>query len=147
MEISNRIRIHMTAHGFWLTVYISRIYGLHRIYAVSSVRCISGTVYDTDHRFRNRMTIYGFQQAVFWCRVRFPATAVSFALFGQVLFSRLFLLSSSFASLFYCCICFAFILNFISGYGSWTPFCTEKGLFLVFLAWSRPSSLTIHCLV
>ena len=62
------------------------------------------------------------------------------------LFSRLFLLSSSFASLFYWCMCYALITSFIGGCGSWTPFCTEKGLLLVFLAWSRPSSLTVHFL-
>jgi len=69
----------------------------------------------------------------------------SFLLFlVNFLLSRLSLLSSSFAFLFYWCICFALIISCTSGYGSWTPFCTEKGLCLVFLAWSRPSSRTIH---
>jgi len=34
MEISDRIRIRMTVHGCWPTVYVRRIYGLNRIYAV-----------------------------------------------------------------------------------------------------------------
>ena len=42
---------------------------------------------------------------------------------------------------------FALINRFNSGDGSWTPFCTEKCLFWVFLAWSRPSSQTFHFLV
>ena len=57
----------------------------------------------------------------------------SFLLFlVNFLFSRLFFLSSSFASLFYWCMCFALIISFIGGYGSWTPLCTEKGLFWPF---------------
>jgi len=107
-------------------------------------------------RIRICMTVHGFRPTAYirriwivfagWCRVRFPATAVFLALFGQFLFSRLYLLSSSFASLYYWCMCFAVIISFIGGNGSWTPFCTEKGLSLVFLAWSRPSSLTVHFL-
>jgi hypothetical protein len=34
MEISDPIRIRMTVHGFWPTVYIRRMYGLNRICAV-----------------------------------------------------------------------------------------------------------------
>ena len=73
-----------------------------------------------SHRFRNRMTVYGFWPTVYtpyvrskppymdricrWCRVRFPATAIFFALFGHFLFSNLFFPSFSFASLFYWCM-------------------------------------------
>jgi len=101
-----------------------------------------------SHRFRNRMTVYGFWPTVYtpyvrskppymdricrWCRVRFPATAIFFAFFGQIsflepLFPELFL-----CLLFYWCMCFALIIIFIGGYGSWTPLCTEKVLFWPF---------------
>ena len=107
-----------TDGGMWasiLRVGQNRIYGVY----IRPYICWS-------HRIRIRIRISGFTQGRIYtaykpyiygfnvyipylqlvCRVRFPATAVSFALFGQVLFSRLFLLGSSFASLFYWCICF-----------------------------------------
>jgi hypothetical protein len=73
MEISDRFRIHMTVHGFWLTVYTRRLYGLNRIWIVFA----SGVGFDSQQ-----------QQSFLLFLVNF-------------LFSRLFLLSSSFASLFY----------------------------------------------
>jgi hypothetical protein len=105
--------------GVYLYVYTACIYGLNRIYMDRICR---------------------------WCRFQYPATAVAFALFGQLFFPRLFLLSSSFATLFSRCKFFALINSCIGVYGSRTPFCTKKGIFLVFLARSRLSSLTIHFL-
>ena len=86
--------------------------------------------------------------------VRIPATAVwkqqqseIFALFGQFSFLEPLLTElSSFASLFYWCMCFALIISFIGGYGKLNSNLHWKGIFLVFLAWSSPSSLTIHFL-
>jgi len=34
MKISHRIRIRMTVYWFWPTVYIRRMYGRNRVYAV-----------------------------------------------------------------------------------------------------------------
>ena len=78
MTLSHRFRNRMTVYGFWPTVYIRRMYGLNRIY-----------------------TVYGpYLQLV--CKVRFPATAVSFALFGQFSF-----LAPLLPELF---LCFPFLL-------------------------------------
>jgi len=80
MEISDRIRIRMTVHRFWPTMYIRRMYGLNRIYAV-----------------------YGPDRICRWCRVRIPATAVyKFALLGQFSF-----LAPLLTELF---LCFPFLL-------------------------------------
>jgi hypothetical protein len=106
-------------------------FGLPYIYAVCTVVTVYTPYMDRTCR---------------WCRIRIPATAVLFAPFGHIIFSCLFLPSSFFPSLFYKCMFFALINSFIGGYGSWTPFCTGKGFFWVFLAWSRPNSLTIHYL-
>jgi len=80
-----------------------------------------------------------------WCS-SIPSNSSLFCSFWSIFFSR----ASSYWALpllpFPIDACFALLNSFIGGYASWTPFCTEKGHFLVLLAWSRPSSLTIHSL-
>jgi len=122
MEISDRIRIHMTAHGFWLTVYISRIYGLHRIYAVY------GPYMDRICR---------------WCSI--PSNSSLLCSFWSNFLFR----ASSFASLFNWCRCFAllFIQVLLVVMAVELLFCTEKKPYFGLFGLSRPSSLTIHFLV
>ena len=75
METSDRIRIRMTVHWFLPTIYIRRMYGLNRIYAVYGPYL--QVVFNSQQ-----------QQSFLLCLVNF-------------LFSRLFLPSSSFASFIY----------------------------------------------
>ena len=77
MEIFDPIRIRMTVHGFWPTVCIRLMYGLNHIYAV-----------------------YGLDRICRLCMVRFPATAVLFAL------CHFFFLAPPLTELF---LCFFFI--------------------------------------
>jgi hypothetical protein len=102
MEICDRIPIHVTVHGFWSTVYIRHMYGLNRIYAV----------YAGNAKFESQQ-----QQ--------------SLLLFLVLFFSRLFLLSSSFASLSYRCMFFALIISFLVVMVVELPF-TGKGFFCLF---------------
>jgi hypothetical protein len=53
-----------------------------------------------------------------WCSVQFPATAVLFALFDQILFLAPLLTELFLCSLFYKRMFFAFINSFIGSYGS-----------------------------
>ena len=92
MTLSHRFRIHMIVHWFWSTVYICRVYGLNR-------RLRQWTVFAGGAGFDSQQ-----QQSFLLFLVKF-------------LFSRLFLLSSSFASLFYRWMLFALIDSLIGGYG------------------------------
>ena len=55
MEIPVRIRIRMTVHGFWPTVYIRRMYGLNRIYAVYGpyLQVVQGLIPSSSSLFRS----------------------------------------------------------------------------------------------
>jgi hypothetical protein len=97
LEIPDPIHIHMATCGFWPTIY-----GPYSPYM------------DRNHRLWTVFTVYGLYMDRIWIVtaggalqnwVQFPADAVPFALFGQLLFFlSLFLLSSSLASLSYKCM-------------------------------------------
>ena len=127
MEISDRIRIHMTAHGFWLTVYISRIYGLHRIYAVYGPYmdriCRWCSIPSNSSLFCSFWSNFLFRATSYWALPLLP-----FSIDAGVLHYYL-----------YNVLLVVMVVEL--------PFCTGIKLYFGLFGLSRPSSLTIHFLV
>jgi len=121
------VRVGQKVWRIWIRRITVSVYGNFRSYPYPYDRTwvLADCIYTPYVTIQTVYTPY-MDCICMWCRVRFPATAVLFALLVNF-FSRFFLLSSSSASLFCWCMCFAFTISFVGDYGSW-PFFGLFGL-------------------